>query len=120
MSDKQSAEAEREENEPSQVSDAVVAVVDETVKLVEALGKAFVITMQDVSNLMVIKVDADTREHLDLLVDTGVANSRAKAAVSLIEEGIKGKSETLAKVRRTQAQISELRQQMRSLVKVQI
>jgi hypothetical protein len=107
------------ELDSSTVSDAVSAVVDETVKLFDSLGKALVATMEDVSNLMIIKVDADTREHLDLLVDAGVATNRGKAATQLIDEGISATETTFDRIRRTQAQIGELRQQVQSLVKTQ-
>lgn len=107
------------ELDSSTVSDAVSTVVDETVKLFDSLGKALIATLEDVSNLMVIKVNSDTREHLDLLVDAGVATNRRKAATQLIEEGVNATETTFDKIRRTQAQIGELRQQVQSLVKTQ-
>jgi len=119
MTEEKVVEAELNDSTMSDVSDAIAVVVDETVKLFDSLGKALVTTLQDVSNLMIIKVDAGTRERLDLLVDAGVAKSRGKAAAQLIEEGINATEVTFDRIRRTRAQISELRQQMRSLVKTQ-
>jgi len=116
MTEERVVEVELNNDTMSDVSDAVSAVVDETVKLFDSLGKALVNTVQDISDLMIIKVDADTREHLDLLVDTGVAKNRGKAATQLITEGINATDATFSKIRRTQSQISELRQQIRSLV----
>jgi len=98
------------------VSDAVSSVVDETVKLVDALGKALVTAVEDVSNLMVVKVDAETRENLDLLVDAGVARNRSKAAAHMIKEGVNATDDAFDRIRRTKSQISELRQQLRGLV----
>ncbi|MBN1247774.1 MAG: hypothetical protein JXC32_08955 [Anaerolineae bacterium] len=117
MSDEKAQEAEVVENGGSDLADAIAAVVDETVKLVDALGRAVLTTLEDASNLMVIKVNPETREHLDLLVSAGVAKNRCKAAASLIDEGITSKAGTFDRIRRTQEQISELRQQMRTLVK---
>ena len=119
MTEEKVVEAELNDSTMSDVSDAIAVVVDETVKLFDSLGKALVTTLQDVSNLMIINVDAGTRERLDLLVDAGVAKSRGKAAAQLIEEGINATEVTFDRIRRTRAQISELRQQMRSLVKTQ-
>jgi len=119
MTEEKVVEAELNDSTMSDVSDAIAVVVDETVKLFDSLGKALVTTLQDVSNLMIIKVDAGTRERLDLLVDAGVAKSRGKAAAQLIDEGINATEVTFDRIRRTRAQISELRQQMRSLVKTQ-
>ena len=119
MTEEKVVEAELNDSTMSDVSDAIAVVVDETVKLFDSLGKALVTTLQDVSTLMIIKVDAGTRERLDLLVDAGVAKSRGKAAAQLIEEGINATEVTFDRIRRTRAQISELRRQMRSLVKTQ-
>ena len=119
MTEEKVVEAELNDSTMSDVSDGIAIVIDETVKLFDSLGKALVTTLQDVSNLMIVKVDADTREHLDLLVDAGAAKNRCKAATQLIEEGISLTETTFDKIRRTQVQISELRQQMRSLVKTQ-
>ena len=91
-------------------------VVDETVKLLESLGKALVTTAQDLSSLMVIKVDQDTRERLDMLVDAGVAQSRREAATSLINKGIAASSPLFEKIERTQAQVAALKAQMRSII----
>jgi hypothetical protein len=119
MTEEKVVEAELNDSVMSDVSDAITVIVDETVKLFDSLGKALVTTMQDVSNLMIIKVNADTREHLDLLVDAGVAQSRGKAATQLIEQGITATEITFDRIRSTQARITELHRQMRSLVKIQ-
>jgi len=119
MTEEKVVEAEVNDSTMSDVSDAIAVVVDETVKVIDSLGRALVTTLQDVSSLMIIKVDVDTREHLDLLVDAGVAKSRGKAASQLIEEGINATEVTFDRIRRTRAQIGELRRQMRSLVKIQ-
>ena len=119
MTEEKVVEAEVNDSTMSDVSDAIAVVVDETVKVIDSLGRALVTTLQDISSLMIIKVDAGTREHLDLLVDAGVAKSRGKAASQLIEEGINATEATFDRIRRTRAQIGELRRQMRSLVKIQ-
>ena len=92
------------------------AVVAETVKFVESLGKAIATTIQDASNVMVVNVDKDTREQLDLLVDAGVVESRREAASSLIKEGLKSREGVFGKIEETRAQIAELRQQIHATV----
>ncbi len=118
MSEVTAREVEKDSQVKSGLSEAFGAVVDDAVRLLDTLGKALVSTAQDVSNLMVIRVDADTREHLDLLVDAGIAESRSKAAVSLLSDGIQAKQAVFARIRRTQEQIAELRRQARALVEV--
>jgi len=93
-------------------------VVREAAQLFETLGKAIVNTAQDISSLMVIQVDGDTRERLDMLVEAGVAKSRREGAQLLINEGAKTKQEIFDKVERTHAQIQALKAQMRSLVAI--
>lgn len=98
------------------VTDAFRALVDDTVKLADSLGRAVVAAVNDLPNYMVIKVDRDTREHLDLLVDAGVEPSRSAAASSLLRDGIRAQQATFDRIARTHAQIKELRQQLRTLV----
>ncbi len=117
MSEVHVSEQESKDAATSEVAEAVVAVVNETVKFVDALGKAIVVAAQDISNLVVIKVDGKTREQLDMLVDAGAAKSRRDAATRLLAEGIRAKSETFDRIQQTRAQINELREQVRAMVK---
>ncbi len=107
---------EQEQDVADEIAETLGVVVDETVKLFTTLGKAVINTAQDVSNLMVIKVDKDTREHLDVMVDAGVAKNRRDAASTLISSGIKAENELFDRISRTASQIDELRQQIRGLI----
>lgn len=91
-------------------------ILDETAKAMELLGKALLKTAQDVSNLMVVPVDKVTRAQLDLLVEAGVAETRTKAAASLLKESVQSRQEIFEKVEKTRAQIEALKQQLHSLV----
>ena len=95
-------------------------VVDEAVGLLESLGRAVVCTAQDVSQLMVIRTDAEMRERLDLLVDAGVVKSRRAGARAMIKEGIEAKQPLFEEIERTQARIAALKGQLRSLVTVKV
>jgi hypothetical protein len=102
------------------VTEAVEAVVGEATGLIDSLGKALITTMQDMTSVMILHVDRDTREHLDLLVDAGVAKHRRDAAHRLLDAGITAEQEIFDRVRRTKAQISALRNEMRTLVHAKI
>ena len=91
-------------------------IVDETAKAMDLLGKALIKTAQDVSNLMVVPVDKVTRAQLDLLVEAGVAETRTKAATSLLKESVQSRQEIFEKVEKTRAQITALKDQLQSLV----
>lgn len=91
------------------------AVLDEAVKFVEVLGTALVNTAQDVTNLMLVKVDAETRHYMDMLVATGAAKNRTQAANALLQEGVDAKLPLFEKIERTHEQITALKSQLRSL-----
>ena len=118
MCEAKEKEAEINDGESSEIAEAVAAVVTEAVRFVDSLGRAILAAAQDVSNLMVIQVNAETRQHLDLLVDAGAAKSRRDAAETLLGEGIKAKGTTFDRIKQTKSQIQELRQQIRSLIEV--
>jgi len=91
-------------------------IFDETAKVMESLGKALIKTAQDVSNLMVVPVDKVTRAQLDLLVEAGVAETRTKAAASLLKETVESRKEIFDKIEKTRSQIDTLKQQLHTLV----
>lgn len=102
--------------EPAGGTPTFTKIVDETAKVMESLGKALIKTAQDVSNLMVVPVDKVTRAQLDLLVEAGVAETRTKAAASLLKESVQSRQEIFEKVEKTRAQIASLKEQLHSLV----
>jgi hypothetical protein len=116
MNEKNTPEAEIKDTTMEDLEEAFLAVVGETVKLLESLGKAFVKTAQETSNMMIIKVDEHIKANLDVLVDAGISNNRRAAATTMIEEGIKSKTSEFDKIERTKAEIANLRQQLHSLV----
>jgi uncharacterized FlaG/YvyC family protein len=111
----ESPEAEAAE-ERTDTMPSLTKIVDETAKVMESLGKALIRAAQDVSNLMVVPVDKVTRTQLDLLVEAGVAETRNKAAASLLKESVQNRQEIFEKVEKTRAQIASLKEQLHSLV----
>ena len=93
-------------------------LVADTAALLQSLGRAVVHTVQDVTQLMVVRTDAEMREKLDLLVDAGVVKSRRAGARTLIKEGLEAKQPLFSEIERTQARIAALKGQLRSLVTV--
>lgn len=90
-------------------------VIDEAAKLFESLGKAIVATAQDVTNLIVVPVDKQTREQIDMLVETGAAESRREVVISLLKEGLLSREDVFAKIEKTREQIASLKQQLRAV-----
>ena len=89
------------------------AVLDGTVNLLENLGEALVKSAQDLSQLMVIRVDEDTRDRLDMLVEAEVVKTRREGVSYLLEAGIKAKSEAFTRITAARERITALRTQLR-------
>lgn len=98
----------------AETSAQLTAVLDETVGLLGALGRALVTAAQDVTQRLLLPVDAETRQQLDLLVTAGVSKSRTEAAGMLIAEGLKAKAPLFERIERTQVQIAALKEQLRA------
>jgi hypothetical protein len=91
-------------------------LMDEAARMFKLLGRVIRITAEDISNLMILRLDQDVREHLDMLVEAGVAQDRPAAALALMAAGIQAKRPLFEKINQTQAQIAILEARMRSLV----
>lgn len=89
------------------------AVLDGTVNLLENLGEALVKSAQDLSQLMVIRVDEDTRDRLDMLVEAEVVKTRREGVSYLLEAGFKAKSEAFTRIAAARERITALRTQLR-------
>lgn len=109
-------EVELTDESKRDVKQAVDAVVNETAQFFESLNNAVMTTAQDLTGLMILRVDKSTREHLDLLVDAGVAKNRRAAVHALIDAGMETQQDVFERVRRTKAQIAALRYELRTLV----
>ncbi len=79
------------------------------------VGKAAGKLAEEITGLMVIKLDKDHREDLDILVDAGLASTRAEAALKMIRDGIRSNESLYQKAQKTRQQIDSLRNQLRSL-----
>ncbi|MBN1260007.1 MAG: hypothetical protein JXB35_04925 [Anaerolineae bacterium] len=112
------ADAQGAASEATSLEGAWESVLRETVNLVESFGRALVTTAQDISNLMVIHLDDHKRDHLDMLVEAGVVDSRRQGAGFLIDEGIKAKQASFERVEAMRARIAALRTQLRESVKL--
>lgn len=93
------------------------AIVNEAGKFLNSLGKAATATIEDWSDLMMVTVEKDIRDQLDEIIDAGLAKNRREAAQILMKEGLKNRSGIFEKIQETNAQITELRQQMQNIAK---
>lgn len=116
MSEEKVIEVEVVESAEAAEPSPLTVIIEEAAKLFESLGRALVTTAQDVSNLIIVPVDKETREQLDMLVETGAAESRRGVVVGLLKEGLQSRAHVFDKIETTRTQIAALKQQLRTLV----
>jgi hypothetical protein len=93
--------------------------INEAFKQVESLGKALGSALQDRANVVMVRVNDDSRRYLDMLVEADITNSRSESAAFLINEGIKGNEALFNKIRNITDQIVALKSQLREVVDVE-
>lgn len=95
--------------------------INEAIKQVESftenLGKALGSALQDRTNVVMVRVNSDSLDYLDMLVEADVTKSRSESAAFLINEGIKANQALFSKIREITDQISFLKSQLREAVK---
>ncbi len=82
-------------------------------KQVENIGQTLGEALQGRGNVVMVRVNDDTLEHLDMLVEAELARSRSEAAALLISEGMKANQQLFSRIREITDQISALRSQLR-------
>lgn len=87
-------------------------------KQFESIGKALGSALQDRANVVMVRVNDDSLAYLDMLVDADITKSRSESAAFLINEGIKANEMLFNKIRNITDQISALRTELRSTVKL--
>jgi hypothetical protein len=95
------------------------AHLKDAIKQVESFGQALGEALQGRANVVMVRVNDESLEHLDMLVDAEITNSRSESAAFLISEGIKANQALFDKISAITEQIAELREQLRHEVNLQ-
>ena len=103
----------------SQMTGTASKTINEAFKQVENLGKALGSALQDRANVVMVRVNNDSLDYLDMLVEADVTKSRSESAAFLINEGIKANEQLFNKIRQITDQISALKAQLRQTVEVE-
>ncbi len=98
---------------------AASKTINDAIKQVETIGKNFGSALQDRGNGVSVRVNNDSLEYLDILVESGIAKSRSESAAFLITEGIKANQELFTRIREITDQIASLKSQLRQAIKVE-
>ena len=86
-------------------------------KQVENIGQTLGEALQGRGNVVMVRVNDETLEHLDMLVEAELCKSRSEAAALLINEGIKVNQTLFERIREITDKIAGLRSQLREAVK---
>jgi hypothetical protein len=90
----------------------------EAIRQVEGIGKALGSALSDRANVVMVRVNNESLQYLDMLVEADITKSRSESAAFLINEGIKSNQALFDKIRNITDQISALRAQLRESVDV--
>lgn len=85
-------------------------------KQVENIGQTLGEALQGRGNVVMVRVNDETLEHLDMLVEAELVKSRSEAAALLINEGIKSNDSLFVRIREITDKIAVLRSQLRDTV----
>ncbi len=111
-------EAEDATAEAPSVKDTAKETINEAIKQVENLGKALGNALQGRANVVMVRVNDDSLDYLDMLVEADITKSRSESAAFLINEGIKTNETLFNQIRQITDQISALKAKLRETVQV--
>lgn len=99
--------------------DVAGKTLGEAFRQVEGIGKALGSALTDRANVVMVRVNNESLQYLDMLVEADITKSRSESAAFLINEGIKDNEALFGKIRDITDQISALRAQLRETVDVE-
>jgi len=115
MSENTQAQAENNVKAEPTLSDEINTMLDDFVDIAVQVGRAAGKAAEDLTGLMVMRVGKTQRDELDVLVNAGLAKTRAEAALKLLADGVKANEPLYRRVEHTRAQIQALKGQLKGL-----
>ena len=103
-----------------EVNQTVRTTVERGTAHAEKLGENLKETIQGMrtgrDNVVMVRVDDDSKSRLDELLDAGIVNSRSEAAAFLIAEGIKARSQLFDTISGKVEDIRNKKEELRRLL----
>lgn len=124
-------EQEADKEQRGKFTEGIETLVDEVNKVVrvaivkgastaETIGENLKETLQGArsnrENVVMVRIDSESLERVDELVETGIVNSRSEAAAFLIGEGIKSRKELFDKIAEKVQEIRNAKEELRKLL----
>ena len=108
------------ETKPQDISEQIMEGVkgfkNTITGLGEALGVAMKTVLADREFVIMVRVNKDTRDHLDQLMQAGLFKSRSEAAAFLLASGIQVQKALFERIKDKTAEISKLQEELRDLI----
>ncbi len=102
------------------VDKAVRDAFDKSKDFATSVGDSILDTIKSVratrDKVVMLRIDSESLEKIDELVDSGVTNSRSAAAAFLVEEGIKARSDLFDKISQETELIRNAKERIRRLL----
>ncbi len=102
------------------VDKAVRDAFDKSKGIAASVGESIRDTIKSVKstrdNVVMLRIDSESLEKIDELVDSGVTNSRSAAAAFLVEEGIRARSDLFDKIAEETEVIRQAKERIRRLL----
>jgi len=111
---------ETAETKPQDISEQIMEGVKGFKNTISGLGEALGVAMKTVLSdreyVVMVRVNKDTRDHLDQLLQAGLFKSRSEAAAFLLASGIQVQKELFERIKDKTAEISKLQEELRDLI----
>lgn len=91
------------------------------IKLEDAkeVGKAIKDSLTSRDNVLMVRVNDDSREKMDMLVDAGLFKSRSECAAFLIHQGIKAQESLFGRLKEKVEKIQKIREELKDLLDIE-
>lgn len=104
------------EARPAHPPKPAAEVIKDAIKQVGDFGQTIGGAISTRDHVVMVRVDTDTLQKLDMLMDAEICKSRSEAAAYLINEGIKSNAKLFEKIGEVTGQIAALREQLRASI----
>ncbi|MBN1534610.1 MAG: hypothetical protein JXA20_18195 [Spirochaetes bacterium] len=98
---------------------APASPIREALRQVESFGQALGEALQGRGNVVMVRVNDETLQYLDMLVEAEITKSRSESAAYLMHEGIRAKKELFDKIGEVTDQIARLRSQLKNTIETE-
>ena len=85
---------------------------------VKEVGKAIKDSLTSRDNVVMVRVNDDSREKMDMLIDAGLFKSRSECAAFLIHQGIAAQEPLFGQMKQKVEKIQKIRDELKDLLNV--